>query len=358
VEDSELKIYKEGNTETEGHLPMQGLKRTFGISVSVIAVALFLFAPALFGQETSPDEIAVASAKYAPVFDKLEKWLESTPPPPLNGIERQQMLESLDEPFSLPDAKSLPCVKNYFDTRMKKFMEAFTATKVDSGVIVWKLYNHTAIVQTPKIRIAVDLFEGFDGVKWDHDLLKHLVDNVDVLLVTHSHADHVDPNTVKMFLDAGKPVVVPKAFFSVYHLKPKLTIIREGELKYNGATVRVFPSFQKDEEDNVYLITTDEGYTVMHLGDENEFDQAGHEWYKKLKTPLNIDILIPNIWCPNIATLLWRVHPKLIIPNHEHELSHTVSGRRSYDYVYKVLKTLGLPYVVPVWGEAVKYPLD
>lgn len=335
---------------------MLSVKRISGVVIPVVAGVILFFTSALFGQSATPEELSAASARYEPAFITLEEWLE-TAPAPQSGFrdERERMLKLIDEPLAYPDAKSLPCVREFFRTRMEKFMEEFEDTKVESGVVVWKLYNHTEIIQTPKIKIAVDLIRGFDGVEWDRDLLKRLVDGLDVLLITHRHGDHADPRVVEMFLESGKPVVVPEVFLSVSHLKPKLIVMREGELKFPGAAVRVFPSWQKMDMVSVYLITTDEGYKVMHLGDENELNQAGHEWYRKLKEPLDIDILIPNIWCPNIATLLWSVRPKLIIASHEHELWHDVGGRRSYDYVYKVLRTIGLPYAVPAWGEAVRY---
>jgi L-ascorbate metabolism protein UlaG (beta-lactamase superfamily) len=244
---------------------------------------------------------------------------------------------------------------------MNVFMKNFESAKVDNGVVVWKLYNHGVIIQTKDIRIAVDLISGYDQVKWDDALLQRLVDRVDALLVTHSHADHVDHQVLDMFVKAGKPIVVPEIFWSDYYHNDKLTVMREGELKFEGVTVRVFPSFQspslqKEVVDNVYLITTKEGYKIMHLGDENEVFRAGPAWYSKIKKPVDIDILIPNIWSPNLATILKVVKPKLVISSHEHELSHAVSGRRTYDYVYKILRTIKVPYAVPVWGESVRWP--
>jgi hypothetical protein len=331
------------------------LKKAIALFISSLAVLFILAQPAIC-QTTSPAEIAAASAKYEPRFKQLEKWLASPGAASLNSPERETELKKIDEPMLYPDALKLQCVADFFRDRMNVLWENYSETKVDKGLIVWKLYNHSSIIQTRDVKIAVDLYGGSEAVKMDPPLLKRFVESVDVLLVTHSHGDHTDRETLEMFVKAGKPVVVPELFWPDFPYNDKLTVIRDGELKFKGATVRVFPAYQKMDLDNIYLTTTSEGYTVMNLGDENEFNNAGGEWYKKIKKPVDIDIMIPNIWCPDMVTLLKRFHTKLVISSHEHEIGHQVNGRRSYDYVYKVLRTIKMPYAVPMWGEAVRWP--
>ncbi len=315
-----------------------------------------IISPDVAATGPSQESLDAACAKYAERFNLLSSWLATPRSVEKDAKEREQALKLIDEPLLYDDAKELPCVGAFFRSRMNVFMKSFKSAKVDSGLIIWKLYNHTEIIQTKSTKIAIDLYGGYEQVAWDEAQLREVVGMVDALLVTHPHADHYDRKTIDMFVKAGKPVVVPYLFMKDYPDNDKLTVMREGELKIGDITVKVFPSYQKKEMDNVYLLTTDEGYKVMHLGDENEFGQPGHEWYSKLK-PFDIDILIPNIWTPNMATLLRVVKPKLIFSSHEHEVGHPSSGRRSYDYVYKVLRTIKVPYAVPMWGESVRWPL-
>ncbi len=325
---------------------------------AAVSVVSCFFYPAAHSQEFSQDSLKAASDGYASRFLRLEEWLAGQHSPDQDRFEREIMLKTVDEPFAHPEALKLPCVAEFFQTRMNTFIDSFSKTTVDNGLIVWKLYNHTAIIQTRDIKIGIDIYSGYEAVKIAPEILKRIVDGVDVLLVTHIHGDHTDRQTVDMFVKAGKPVVMPYLFWPDYGHNDKLTVIRDGELNFKGTKVSVFPSMQKSDMDNVYLITTADGYTVMHLGDENEFNKAGHEWFRKLKKPLDIDILIPNIWCPDLASLFRYVRPKLVMASHEHELGHPVEGRRSYDYVYKVLNSIRKPYVVPAWGEPVKWPRE
>jgi len=332
------------------------MKRTKRLLIATVLVFSCFFSPAARSQEFSAEDLNAASDGYAERFLRLEEWLATGRSPEQDLLEREKMLRTIDEPFAHPEALKLQCVAEFFQTRMNAFIENFSRTNVDKGVIVWKLYNHTAIIQTRDIKIGIDIYSGYEAVKMNPDVLSRIVNSLDVLLVTHVHADHTDRQTVDMFVQAGKPVVMPYLFWPDYEHNDKLTVMRSGELDFKGAKVRVFPSMQKSDQDNVYLITAADGYTVMHLGDENEFNTAGHEWFRKLKQPMDIDILIPNIWCPDIASLLKYVRPKLVMASHEHELGHPVEGRRSYDYVYKVLNSIRKPYIVPAWGEPVRWP--
>jgi len=331
------------------------LKRIVLLS-SVVIFALFIFGLNVRAQTESPAEIAAECAKYESRFQGLEKWLASSAAVQLDSAEREAELKKIDEPLSYPDALKLPCVADFFRNRMNVLWESYSKSKVEKGLLVWKLYNHSGIIQTRDAVIAIDLYAGYDAVRMDPALMKKLVESVDILLVTHSHGDHTDRETLEMFVKAGKKVVVPRIFWPDFLYNDKLTVLRDGELKIKGATVRVFPAYQKEEVDNIYLITTSDGYKVMHLGDENEFYNAGREWYKKIKKPVDIDVLIPNIWSPNLVSFLKKFPAKLVVASHEHEIGHPVSGRRTYDYVYKVLRTIKKPYVVPMWGEAVRWP--
>jgi hypothetical protein len=331
------------------------LKKCFTFLFPLVFLIIFNISP-VFGQTVPPQEIAAASEKYESRFVELEKWLATPAARQLDSAERETELKKIDEPMLYPDALKLKCIADFFNDRMNVLWADYSKTKIENdGLIVWKLYNHSSIIQTKDIKIAVDLYSGYEAVKMDPELMKKFVDSVDILLVTHSHGDHTNPETLEMFVKAGKRVVVPKIFWPGYSFNRKLTVMREGEIKLNGATVQVFPGFQKEEPDNIYLTTTSGGLKVMNLGDENETFQAGDEWYKKIKKPVDIDIMIPNIWCPNLVSILKIFRPKLVISSHEHEIGHPVSGRRPYDYVYKVLRTIKTPFAVPMWGEKVVY---
>jgi len=318
--------------------------------LATVAAASRAQEPAAGAADTSLKQI---SDKYAPVFTTLEQWLDTNPPLDQQQNVREQNLKIIDEAMLEKRAKELDCVGDFFQGRMAAFMRDFTSSAPGGDTFIWKLYNHTEIVQTKDITIAIDLIKGFDKVTLNDADLKEIVLRTDVLLVTHSHGDHVQPAVVDMFLDAGRPVVVPELFWPDYKRNNLLTVIRKGDLEFPGASVKVFPSFQKETPDNVYLILTDNGHSIMHIGDNNNIFQAGHEWFRKFKKPLAVDALIPNIWTPDMASLLKFIRPALLVSSHEHELGHPPAGRRTYGYVYGVLHTIKESFVVPMWGEKV-----
>ncbi|HOO55303.1 MAG TPA: MBL fold metallo-hydrolase [bacterium] len=323
---------------------------------SFFALIAVVFAIVLAGVTCCAEEdLDAVSDRYEDRFVQLNRWLETAPAPGVMQAEREKTLKTIDEPLAHPDADKLKCARDFFNVRMETMINDIRRENVEEGVTVWKLYNHGEVIQTGKIKIIIDLIEGQKAFLWDRGNLIKLIDMMDVLLVTHKHADHVDRTIVGLFLDRGKPVIVPELFWPDYPRNDELQVIREGVLNFPGAKVRVIPSYQKMDMVNVYLVTTDEGYKLMHLGDENEIMRTGQEWYRRIRKPVEIDILMPNIWCPNIKPLLDKVHPKVVLSSHEHEVGHPVRGRRPYTYVYGVLRALGLPYVVPMWGEPVRY---
>lgn len=329
--------------------------------IAALIVALAFFSAALFGatapaRAETPADIAAACAEYSPMFDELAAWLDARPPVLENQDEREAKLKLIDEALLFPEAKLMPCAADFLRRRMETFIADFEASAVVSGVVIWKLYNHTAIIQTPEATIAIDLIQGPGIMRTPRDIIERIVARTDILLVTHHHGDHIDWDVWDMFLDAGKKVVAPEPARKEYRRRNELTVIRQGKIDLPGVLVTVFPSYQKKDLCSAYLIKTKDGVSVMHIGDENNIMRLGSEWYRKIKPPMEIDVLMPNIWCPNLKPLLDYIKPALVLSSHEHEVGHPVEGRRPYSYVYRVLRAVGLPYAVPAWGERVSVP--
>lgn len=301
--------------------------------------------------QKSHSSIEQVSKMYEPAFQTALNWLAANPEVIPGDPERERILKTLDKPFAEEDAKMMPVTGRYFHERMSAFLSDFEKTKPQKGVVIWKLYNHTDIIRTPQLTIAIDLINGFEQVAWNDADLDRAIAGIDLLLITHEHSDHADPYVVKKFLKAGKQVIVQKEMWKYESYGKKLTRMQEGSVTIKDVKLTVFPAFQKDTPNNVYFIETADGLKIMHIGDDNEMEHVTMEWFRKFKPPLDIDVLLPNSWCPNLAVLLKYVKPKVMISGHEHELSHTVSGRRSYNYVYSVLSTVKVPFLVPAWGE-------
>ncbi len=340
---------------------MNRIKRTLRATAAGLAAAAILLSAAIFAASTPAHaqptaDIQAACSEYSPKFDELAAWLDTRPSVSENQDERESKLKLIDDALLYPEAKLMPCAADFLRRRMETFIADFETSTVSSGAVIWKLYNHTVIIQTPETAIAVDLIHGPGIMRTPREIIERIVARTDILLVTHHHGDHVDWDVWDMYLDAGKKVVVPEPARKEYRRRDELTVIRQGKIELPGTLVAVFPSYQKKDLCSAYLFKTKDGVSAMHLGDENNIMRLGSEWYRKIKPPMEIDVLIPNIWCPNLKPLLDYIKPALILSGHEHEIGHPVEGRRPYSYVYRVLRAVGLPYAVPAWGERVAIP--
>ena len=84
-------------------------------------------------------------------------------------------------------------------------------TEVSSGARIWKMYNMGFVVRTKSVTIGFDLIRGewlgIDGFSVEKDEMSRLIDQCDVLFVSHYHSDHAEEWVAQSFVDQGKPVL-------------------------------------------------------------------------------------------------------------------------------------------------------
>ena len=78
---------------------------------------------------------------------------------------------------------------------------------------IYKLYNDGFIVKTPTVTVAFDVVTGSTFHMIPDTLMKRLVDQCDIMFISHKHPDHADAKVVKLFTDSGKQVVAPVEAF-------------------------------------------------------------------------------------------------------------------------------------------------
>jgi L-ascorbate metabolism protein UlaG (beta-lactamase superfamily) len=228
------------------------------------------------------------------------------------------------------------------------------------------------IVRTKTVTLAFDLVTGITSGSKDFAMtdeqLQRLVNQCDVLFITHKHADHAEKPVVEKFIDKGLPVITPEqvwkndsVFSKISH--PERNPGMEHKLRLKNGNIRfvVYPGHQmKSTDNNVYLVKTPEGISVAHLGDQiNEGDfMVDFEWIDKVCQNQKVDILIPNCWTNDILRITKGFNPKLVLPGHVNEMGHPVWDRVPFWGDEKFLK---LDYsemkkkyttVVMFWGES------
>jgi L-ascorbate 6-phosphate lactonase len=160
-----------------------------------------------------------------------------------------------------------------------------------SGIAIWYLGQSGFLLQHGGTSIAIDPFlSGETGVPSSDDLWKRNypppiaaeeLAGVDLILCTHDHGDHTDPETLRGIAAAspGCRIAGPRA--SIRHLERegfaenRRTILREGTLfPFRGVVIEPVSVAHEEHENDVggfdlflgYLIHW-EGLTFFHAGD-------------------------------------------------------------------------------------------
>ncbi len=320
--------------------------------------------------------------RQAKVFlDTVRNILDAFPPAPIKKEARERGLAKLllDAVFHEHYAAYRKPVQEYFHERINTAIVELEQTKIDKGARIWKIYDMGFIVRTKTVTIAFDLVSGItsDSREFAMDIseIKRLVNNCDVLFISHRHEDHADMLVAKEFLYQNKPVVAPEQVWSQDSIFSEITHLersanKKQKLKLNNyeLDVVIYPGHQmRSIENNVSLVKTPEGITIAHMGDQiNEGDfMIDFEWIERVKNDHQVDILMPAAWTMDIYRIVQGFNPELVLPGHELELGHTVWDRLPFwgdnEYLelsYDELKQSSYPVVVLTWGEHFEYKPD
>jgi L-ascorbate metabolism protein UlaG (beta-lactamase superfamily) len=282
----------------------------------------------------------------------------------LEGVEasiHRAALVRLDDILHIDSAPNKPLIHAWYQRRM---LDASRRAKSNfAGNRIIKLYDHGWHIQTPTSRIAIDLVGGAprnSGFRMSAEAIENFVAASDALFISHFHDDHADPDIAARFLAQRKPVIAPADVFRKQpELQKQLTSPeRSTTRKFDFANVNVIaqPGHQgKDITNNNYLITTREGLTLMHTGDQSNDDDFA--WIDQIHRHHKVDIFLPNCWTPEPTRFARGVNAKLILPGHENEMAHVVAHRE--DWTQTFTRWESAPgHVLPLcWGEEVDYHL-
>lgn len=257
-----------------------------------------------------------------------------------------------------------PIISNFLDGRMKGVL-ADLKQPLKKGVRVYKLYNDGWIIRTPKVTIGWDIYRGRelkDGSRrlMSDSIATALVSECDIMFLTHNHGDHVDPFVVDQFIAQGKPVVAPTEILAdkegVTHTR-KEEIWNETFKASNGAKLKatIVPGHQDHLQNNIYVVTTPDGYTVCSTGDQWLKEDLDMVLNLKGKVP-EVDVLMPICWAAKLPDFCKSFGSKLVLTGHENELGHhTIDHREAYWLSYNKLEDFPLPNCLMTWGEWIDY---
>jgi len=296
----------------------------------------------------------------AVLFEHAHLILEKYPPSTTAGDERKLALFAIDALLHDVRLDNTKAFTDYVEKRFRHVLEKLEKEKPVKGEIrIHKLYNHGYIVQTPSVAIGIDIFRGGTPEKpfVSDSVIESLVSQCDILFISHEHSDHADQFVAQLFCNQGKTVIAPPGLWEgmsphIKYLRGETVLTEKIEIpaKKAALTVKVFPGHQGDVPNNVYAITTPEGITVMHTGDQH--NAGDMEWIAHVSDEVKVDVLLAHCWMPGLDDSVKGIKPALIIIGHENEMNHGIANREPYWLTFRRFANIKIPSIVTAWGES------
>jgi hypothetical protein len=301
-------------------------------------------------------------------LDNARKWLRSHPPNGNNRAERRQRMQLIQNAADrLPASsymkylrawKSSPSeadrlereylVLAYLRAATQQAVRDIRATQVRKGMAIWHLYNMGYVFKTPETCFGIDLH--FRDAKV-------LAEDLDFLLITHRHRDHINPALLDAMIAAQKPVVTD-------WYPGSLLVNQTTELKFGSIRVKVdigdhhrhLPLLSWN---NMLMYQIDynnagQSYTIYHSGDGNRF--------KKMRPDRPVDLFIVHVQLPmDVQDAIDYLAPRQAMVSHILELSHSrgfpLPLRWSFDFAFKKLEGIEENRaLILTWGERWRIP--
>ena len=197
----------------------------------------------------------------------------------------------------------------------------------NSILFVW-LNNYSGILlKTPGKTFVIDPV----------DVKAKNLQNVDAILITHEHYDHLDPPLVVEIQKATGCTVVADAT-SAKKLKlalpsDKLKEIKPGmEIKIGEVSVKAEKSNHPAQSPVTYIITSEDNVKVFHTADSLPFPELA-----KLAQKENFDVVFCTIGIAPGASpqtgfeIAWLTKPQLAVPYH----TGTVASQKEFEELLK-----------------------
>ncbi|MDR0352180.1 MAG: hypothetical protein LBI02_02080 [Opitutaceae bacterium] len=324
-----------------------------------------------FNYAKKPDDMLQEQARR--IFGQARQVLAAHPPSATPGAERQLALFALDALLHDPRLDQGPAFTAFMADLARRVAATLAGPRPAAPLRVIRFYNHGFILQTPSVTLAIDIVRGgknvISGDKEDpfikEELMRPIVERCDALFVSHPHNDHADLRVARLFLDAGKPVVAPPGLWE--NIAPRLVRPRAADATAPAdftlalpalarpLAVRAYPGHQGKVPNNLYAITTPEGQTILHSGDQTG---GGDDlpWLLKIHEQQRIDVFLPQCWMARLPLVVEGVRPALVLPGHENEMGHSIDHRESWWQTVLRVQKLPAPVILTAWGEHVDIP--
>lgn len=275
-------------------------------------------------------------------LDNIKDVLLNNPPNSGDPMLREEAIMKFDAYLSVETSRDSSSLFEFYTAMMDKVSEEIEE-EVHDGIRIWMMYNHGFIIKTPTRTIAFDLIDGYYG--WQsykgYELPENIVNNIDVLFISHEHKDHTDESLIKnVKLNAGLVI----------------NSLEQSTIQVNGLLVKIHQGLHSVET-RIFEVITPSGYKIIHTGD--------NQTSETLPIVDDVDVLLVNAWVNESGTTystqgmkncIYKLEPALMIPGHIQELYHDADSRAKYKWpFYMDDGSLPCHLQVMTWGEYIDY---
>ncbi len=223
-----------------------------------------------------------------------------------------------------------------FHTFMMEKVTEELKDDVSTGAAIWMMYNHGFLVKTPQVVFAFDLLDGYSG--FSTHLPAELVNQIEVLFISHEHGDHYSPGIVDAVSANGGYVVIPAEDSYMGNVPMAVG----DSLTISGLHIKAHFGIHNAPV-RMYEVTCPNGLKFLHTGDSSIQPEID-----------NVDVLLLNAWV-EIREAIDIVKPRVVIPGHIQELGHRYIPGKSrviYEPVFRVDdQPIAAELQVMAWGE-------
>jgi len=314
------------------------------------------------------------------VLEKIEEVLCKNPPviitpgkKPKFNPERSEALARLDKILLLPSISKCKSIKKFYLKKIKKALSFLNETEPDEKTcFICQFYSAGFIIKTSTITIGFDIVTGEHvwSLYWDipEEITSSLTQVIDVMFISHKHADHLDIDFANKLIEEDKLVICPRSYTDL--LKRGVVGFSSNETReYWGIgknnTYLKISSFKAvhtgDRKAKIpllyYVIKTAENIKIAHITDVNytktKFKRK-HKLNILIANPLNTDEDLKN--SKNLNFLVKKFPHTIFIPAHLSEIGRPmdIGGRLSYLSTIELLESLKLNFSVLSWGEVLR----
>jgi len=252
--------------------------------------------------------------------------------------------------------------------------EIGTSELSDDEVVAWQMYNDGVIIKSGEVIIGLDVIPMPRSHAWAEPpgLTERIAGTLDLLLITHPHADHYDHPLARACLQMGKPVVMPEIVAREWEIDSNLHRAADGwSLDVDDLSIVAHQGFHVWRETMeelplaYYEVTCQQGFSFVFGGDVDCTKRVARTPGKR------IDLLFLPWRNPNkayednhpdqigttldaVRIALSRIEPAALIFEHYAELDHVSEGLpASYEIALDLKARLSLPSELMFWGEKI-----